>query len=396
MTKLSIAQKADNYVFELFKNSSNSSLIFHDYKHTADVVKGAIEISASIGLNSEELEIVTLAAWFHDTGYLEICEGHEQISIKVAKQFLENENYESGKLQKVVGCILATQLIKEPENKIQDVICDADTLNIGTSDYQLRSKILRAEQEQITGIMVSDLDWIKSELEFLKNHRFYTRYAQITYNETKAKNIFQRREEYKKLVKKQEDQTLKNTEREEKDLRNRVPQRGIETMFRTTLRNHINLSAIADSKANLMLSINAIIISITISVLIPNYRANPELIAPSIFLLSVCLLSIIFATLSTMPKVTRGVFTKEDVYNKKANLLFFGNFFNNTLEEFQWGMGEMMKDHDFLYGSMVRDLHSLGNVLNAKYRYLRITYFIFMFGMILSVVMFGLSIALNS
>jgi predicted metal-dependent HD superfamily phosphohydrolase len=392
MSEKNIVQKADKYVFELFKNSSNTNLIFHDYKHTADVAKAAIEIGTGVELNADDLEIVTLAAWFHDVGYIDICQGHEQISREIAEQFLESENYNPTKLQRVLDCILATDLTKKPENLLQDVLCDADTLNVGTSDYSLRSKLLRAEQEQITGVLVPELDWVISELDFLKNHHFYTRYAQLAYNEPKAKNIFQRHEEYKKQIKKQEIQTLKISEKEEKNIRNKVPQRGIETMFRTTLRNHINLSAIADSKANLMLSINAIIISITISALIPNYRSNPELIAPSVFLLSVCLLSIIFATLSTMPKVTRGVFTREDVKNKKANLLFFGNFFNNTLEDFQWGMGEMMKDHDFLYGSMIRDLHSLGNVLNTKYRFLRLTYYIFMFGMILSVIFFGLSI----
>ena len=395
MAELSIVQKADDFVFDLFKKSSNTNLIFHDYKHTADVLKGAIEIGNSAGLNPDEQEIVSLAALFHDVGYLDICKGHEQISVKIAKQFLEAEKYNPEKLQKVIDCILATDLEKKPENKLQEVICDADTLNVGTSEYALRSKLLRAEQEQITGILVPDYEWIKNELEFLKNHRFYTRYAQITYNEAKAKNIFQRREEYKKLIKKQEDHSLKLSEREEKSKRNKVPQRGIETMFRTTLRNHISLSAITDKKANLMLSINAIVISITISTIIPKYKSNPELIPPSIFLLSICLLSIIFATLSTSPKITKGVFTKEDVIKKRTNLLFFGNFFNNTLEEFQWGMKEMMKDHDFLYGSMIRDLHSLGNVLNTKYRNLRITYLIFMYGMILSVIMFGLAIVLT-
>jgi predicted metal-dependent HD superfamily phosphohydrolase len=394
MSSQSIVQKADDYVFDLFKSTSNTNLIFHDYKHTSDVVKGVNEIGAAVGLSSDELEIVTLAAWFHDVGYLDICKGHEQISITVARQFLAKENYD--KINEVANCILATELIKEPEGILQDIICDADTLNVGTSDYSLRSKLLRAEQEQITGVVVPDIEWINSELGFLKSHRFYTRYAQLNYNEVKAKNILQRHEELKKLNKKLEDQSLKITEREEKNQRNRVPQRGIETMFRTTLRNHINLSSIADSKANLMLSINAIIISITISTLIPQYQTHPELIFPSVFMLSVCLLSIVFATLSTLPKVSQGVFTKDDVVKKRTNLLFFGNFFKNTLEEFQWGMGEMMKDHDFLYGSMIRDLHSLGKVLHIKYHYLRMTYFIFMYGMILSVILFGVFIVINS
>jgi len=396
MAELSIIEKADNYVFELFKESNKSNLIFHDYKHTTDVVKAAIEIGKASELSDDQIEILTLAAWFHDAGYLEKCEGHEKISSEIAKKFLEGENYSREKIGEIVDCILVTELGTKPVNLLQEVMCDADTLNVGTLEYPIRSKLLRAERELMSDRQMLEIDWLKTEVEFLNNHWFYTRYMQLNYNEAKAKNIIQRQSEFQKLTQKIKNQNLKNTEREVKSQRSEVPNRGIETMFRTTLRNHINLSAIADNKANLMLSINAIIISIIISVLVPNYKANPEFNIPAGFLLLVCLLSIIFATLSTRPKVTRGTFTKDDINNKKANLLFFGNFFNTSLEEFEWGMGEMMKDRDFLYGSMVRDLHSLGKVLNKKYRFLRITYYIFMYGMILSVLLFGVFISLNS
>lgn len=396
MAELSIIEKADNYVFELFKESNKSNLIFHDYKHTTDVVKAAIEIGKASELSRDQVEILTLAAWFHDAGYLEKCDGHEKISSEIAKKFLEGENYSPEKISEVVDCILVTELGTRPVNLLQEVMCDADTLNVGTLEYPIRSKLLRAERELMSGQQMLEIDWLNTEVEFLNNHWFYTRYMQLNYNEAKAKNIIQRQSEFQKLTKKLQDQNLKDTEKEMKSQRSEVPNRGIETMFRTTLRNHINLSAIADNKANLMLSINAIIISITISVLVPNYKANPELNIPAGFLLLVCLLSIVFATLSTRPKVTRGTFTKDDINKKKANLLFFGNFFNTSLEEFEWGMGEMMKDRDFLYGSMVRDLHSLGKVLNKKYHFLRITYYIFMYGMILSVLLFGVFISLNS
>ena len=135
---------------------------------------------------------------------------------------------------------------------------------------------------------------------------------------------------------------------------------GIQTFFRTNYRNHINLSAIADNKANIMLSINAIIISISISTLVPSFETNEKLQIPTIVLLVVCLGSIIFATLSTRPKITEGTVTREDIINRKSNLLFFGNFYNMNLKDFDWGMMEMIKDSDFLYSTMTRDLYFLG------------------------------------
>jgi len=400
MTENKILKQADDFIFTLFKNAENRSLIFHDYKHTADVVKASEEIGKESGLDSDQLELVMLAAWFHDVGYLDVCKGHELISAKTAEEFLIQQNYNPEKIKTVKESILATQLDVHPKNILEEVICDADVLNVGTNDYLMRSKLLREEMEQITGELVDEKEWLEGELNFLNSHKFFTRYVQLKYSETKAKNIVIRREELKKIIKKEEESALKLRQKEidksEKRIQNIVPQRGVETMFRTALRNHISLSAIADDKANLMLSINAIIISITISVLIPNYQSHPELIIPASFMLTVSLVTIIFATLSTMPKVTSGVFTKEDILQKRTNLLFFGNFYKNTLEEFQWGMGEMMRDRDFLYGTMVRDLHSLGKVLSRKYSYLRLTYQIFMFGMIITLLLFGVFIALAS
>ena len=148
-------------------------------------------------------------------------------------------------------------------------------------------------------------------------------------------------------------------------------------------------SSIADNKANIMLSINAIIVSITLSSLVPRFEDNPTLILPTIILLVVCLLTIVFATLSTRPKITEGKFTREDIENKRSNLLFFGNFYNMKLDDYHWGILEMIKDEDFLYSSMTRDLYFLGVVLAKKYQYLSYCYGIFMYGLIIAVLAFA-------
>jgi hypothetical protein len=83
--------------------------------------------------------------------------------------------------------------------------------------------------------------------------------------------------------------------------------------------------------------------------------------------------------------------TLDDIRNKRSNLLFFGNFYNMKLEDFQWGMMEMIKNPDFQYSSMTRDLYYLGKVLAQKYRYLTFCYNVFMFGMILSVILFAMA-----
>lgn len=170
-------------------------------------------------------------------------------------------------------------------------------------------------------------------------------------------------------------------------------EKGIETMFRVSLRNHISLSQIADDKANTLISVNAIILSIVLSALFPKLDSNPWLLYPGISLILVSITTIIMATLSTIPKTSQGVITEEDVKNKRGNLLFFGNFHKMSLKEYEWGIGQLMKNGDYLYSSLTRDLYFLGLVLNRKYRLLRYGYFTFVIGLVLSIALFLWSVA---
>ncbi len=162
-------------------------------------------------------------------------------------------------------------------------------------------------------------------------------------------------------------------------------ERGIETMFRNSGKNHMQLSQIADNKANIMLSINALILSISITGLIPRLGLFPELSIPLIILVVVCLISMVFATISTIPSVSKGITTREECDRKEGNLLFFGNFHAMKREQYEMAMKELMNDREFLYGTMVRDLYYLGVVLARKYALLRVAYLVFMYGMVLAV-----------
>jgi hypothetical protein len=172
-----------------------------------------------------------------------------------------------------------------------------------------------------------------------------------------------------------------------------LPERGIETMFRVALRNHITLSDIADTKANILLSVNAIIISLVLSNLVSKLDnpSNDYLIWPTVIFTGFTVVSIILSILATRPNVTQGKFSKQDVAAKKVNLLFFGNFHKMALNEFEWAMGEMMQDRDYLYGSLTKDLYFLGLVLNRKYKLLRLTYSVFMVGIVVSVLSFAVA-----
>jgi len=192
----------------------------------------------------------------------------------------------------------------------------------------------------------------------------------------------------KRAIEKNEDLVV--TPKKKKKKKKKKLGRGVETLFRVTINNHTRLSDIADSKANILLSVNAVIISVALSVLIPKLDSpgNIYLTLPTFVLLFFSVISIVFAILATRPKVTSTEFTKEDILNKKVNLLFFGNFYKVPYQDYEDEINKMMLDNDYLYNSLTKDLHYLGIILDRKYKLLRITYNIFMVGIVVSVLTF--------
>ena len=121
------------------------------------------------------------------------------------------------------------------------------------------------------------------------------------------------------------------------------------------------------------------------------FYEHPHLIIPTGILIAVNLGSMIFAVLSTRPNVTKGSFTRDDIKKHRTNLLFFGNFHNMTRNDYQWGMTQMMENGGFLYSSLIDDIYFLGVVLYRKYKFLRISYNIFMYGIVIAVIAFLIS-----
>ncbi len=389
-----ILQKASDYVFNLLHDKLPANHIYHNFHHTTDVVNAVEEIAEGVNLSKEDSELVMLAAWFHDVGFVEADAGHEEQSKKIASAFLKENLYSEEKIEKILGCIDATRYPQHPKNMLEYVLCDADLSGIASKKYFDKANYLRKEIELVKGTIVSDVEWYKSEITFLTNHKYHTQYATLNFDKRKIDHLVELQNKLIELeadeLEKNAKKTVKEKSKEEKDNR---PDRGIETMFRITVSNHMNLSKMADDKANFLLSINGIILSFAIGNILSklDVTTNRFLIGPTGILMIVCLASIIFAILSTRPKLIVGKSTREDVINKSANLLFFGNFYNMTLEDFDWGFKEMMKDRDFLYGSLIKDLYYLGKVLGRKYKLVRISYTIFMYGIITSVVAYVVS-----
>ena len=392
-----IVAKTQDYVEHLLNGNLSNDLIYHNYKHTARVVKAAEEIGQQSNLGEDDLEIALLAAWFHDTGFVKDYENHEEESQKIAEEFLKGENYPQEKIDKVTTSILATRRGRSPENEIEQVLCDADMSHIAQDDYLKVANTLRKEWELVHQSVYTDMEWYQNCLDFLVKSKFSTPYGKEVLEKGKDKVL----KDLKKKMKKHQteldlgmEKELGVTPEELKNLKKKLlkvqgrPERGIETMFRLTSRNHLTLSGMADTKANIMISVNSIILSILIGSLMQKLDNNPQLIIPTYTMLVVNVICIIFSILATRPNVTSGRFTREDIEQNKTNLLFFGNFHQMQRADYQWGMHRLMADGRYLYSSLIDDIFFLGVVLGKKYKYLRIAYTVFMYGLVLAVISF--------
>lgn len=407
MNYLDILDQVRAHVSSLFHTKKDERLIYHNQTHTEQVVKAVVKIASHYQLSDHDFFIVNVAAWFHDVGYLINCQSHEERGAALAKEFLSSKGVEPAITDLVTNCILATKMPQHPVGLLEEIVCDADLFHLGGENFKERNKLMRKEAMAFTGKEIDKNEWRSKTIILFESHHYHTDYCQDLLSAKKEMNLNELKEKLEKdnhqekekeeenidpvalVTSKKEDKVAK---KEDKKKSNR-PDKGIETMFRITAGNHQRLSDMADNKAHIMISTNSIILSVILSILLRKLEDNPHLIIPTLLLLIICVVTMVFSILATRPTVPPGTFTAQDVHDKKVNLLFFGNFYRMTLPDYTAGMEEMMEDRDFLYGSLIRDLYSQGVVLGRKYRLLRIAYNVFMFGIIASVLAFVIAIA---
>lgn len=390
--------KIENYVFNLFKDNLSLDFTYHNFMHTVKVVEAIKTLCINEQISVDRQEQLIVAGWFHDTGYTKTVLGHENESVKIANEYLTSAYFSPDFIANVEAYILATKINYTPKNIEESIIKDADNFHLGQEEYPKISELLRDEIAKVCKREFSDYEWnVENRNFFLNVHHFYTDSAKDLWQKVKENNLIYTQNKIKE-IELIGDVPNKFELKKKKNDKMQQPDRGVDTLFRVTLNNHTRLSDIADSKANILLSVNAIVISIALSTLIPKLATpkNEYLLLPSIVMLFSSVVSIVFAILATKPNVTYEIFNEEDVKLKKVNLLFFGNFYQMSLEAYEEAMQELMKDRDYLYNSLTRDLYFLGKVLERKYRLLSITYTIFMIGTILSVLTFSYAVFTNT
>ena len=378
-----------NYIFNLFKVELPENLIYHNFAHTEQTVKAVEEISSEYDLNDDEKEDLIIAAWFHDTGYIKNHKMHEEESVKITRKYLDKILTES-RLKHIEKLILSTKYGGEHQDLSEEILHDADFINIGKKKFMERAELLRCEWEKINDKIYSDLEWAQLQLDFLIGKKFKTTAAVSNYGPYREKNIKKLRQS---IVKLKSDQYKIQLKEDGVKAKTNKEGRGIETLYRSVYGYHMNLSSMADQKANIMISINTIVVSVIITLFGSGYTfaeigtfQHVRFVFPMAFLVISSLVSVTFAIISARPNITTK--QKFELGNKNSSILFFGNFAQLQINEFVDHIRTLKDQKDDLYDSMSVDIYHLGGVLVRKYKLLKWSYNIFMIGLIVCAVSF--------
>jgi len=386
-----IIQLTEEYVLGIFEHDLPPNLYYHDLNHTMSVRQTALTLGAHYEIGEANMEAMEIAALLHDTGYVRAYTGHEKVSGELAVEFLKSHNYPEDRIALVLNLIDATKLVYEPKNLLQKIIKDSDLNNLGQGKYMKTIANLRHEMKVFLDQEYEDAAFMEMNLGFMDGHSYFTEKASELFDGKKAKNRKKVVKALKAIISEKKEKKKERKRKGKIALTDSInSNKSAQMMFKTALRNHIDLTSIADNKANIMLTINAGIITVSLSLLAPVISANPKMVFPISILLTTCVATIIYATLTTRPIKTKGMTAVKSIEGGPTNLFFYGNFYKMGFKEYKAGIKLVLDDENKLDDSIISDLFYLGKALGNKFMQLRTCYLIFMVGMTLSVIAFAI------
>jgi len=186
---IALIEKVKIFCKLLVESSRCKNLPFHNWQHTEEVVQNSELIGKQEGLKENAIEELIIASYFHDIGYSNQAKGHEQLSCKYAKEFLQEEGVADSKITNVLNLIKVTEAGREPKTITQKIIIDADLAHLGRKNFKVKNAQLRKEWKNSNGSEFSNVEWTSLNITFMEEHSFYTASANSLFSTQKLKNI---------------------------------------------------------------------------------------------------------------------------------------------------------------------------------------------------------------
>ena len=344
---------------------------------------------------------ISLAAWFLYTGFCSDPGNYQIASSELASSFYKEKGLSSEIIQGIKETILATRYPQQPVTIQSQVLCDAETSWMADKSFFQKLELFRKEKSFTGKKEITEKNWIEENIMNLENHIYFIPFSREMFGKKKEKNLLRLKEN---LTASNSSQSIlqeplsvpKTKGKPEVSLTSDLKlERGVETLFRNTSRNQIHLIRLADYKANMIISINAIIISVILSFLIIRLDANKYLELPTIILVLTNIATILIAISATRPRINTEKSTDEKLKDAGNNLLFYGNFYKMPFDKFNRDIKKTIIDREYLYDSLTKDIYHQGILLVKKFRKINLSYTVFIVGLILSVIAFTFSFLIH-
>ena len=398
---MDLIKQAEQYVKGLFLENKNELLLFHNIGYVKKTVGFAKQFCDLEQVTDIQREDILVAAWLFSTGFLFDYIDYKKQSIRVANQFLLDKCLEEQRVKNILMIIETVLQNKEHENICGEILYDASEFYLASDDFLLWVKYHRQERNYFLTPKLTKRSFWQTVQNFLNEHKYCTASAQNLFNIEKDKNAakikFVLSQELLKQLPVNNHMLIEEMKEEINQINLKVEKRlssarGFDTLYRITSRNQVSLSGIADNKSNILITLNTLIVSAVITFVLVRYDERQFLMIPSFMAMLFSFISITYAILATRPQIRPGVFKMEDFYNKKVNLIFYGNFYKMKYEDYEKAMTDMLKDQDLLLSNLNGDQYTLGKILGRKFKLLNISFTVFLVGFVISALTFAITL----
>jgi predicted metal-dependent HD superfamily phosphohydrolase len=385
-----------SFIKEYMNSQSAASFPFHNYNRSLNVVQSCSQLVVNLDLGKYDRMMAMLSAWFLETGYCKDYGNPQHEAALLAGNFLTAKGLDPDDMQAVAECILSVRKPQQPLTIVAQVLCDADNKWLSDKEFPFSLEKLRKEMNMIEGKTFSDEQWKVKVTQEIETQIYFTAAAKDLYDKRKRKNIkhlhgkpdLDSPEQIAPSSPGEPSGTARDTTISYEDFK---PERSVESLFRNTSRNQMRWLQLADYKANLVIGVNALIISVVLSIMITKLDSNQYLELPTLLLLITSVSTIILALTASRPNIKLDKLGGVRFDKLEKNMLFFGHFYQKTLSEYKEIIKETITHKPELYSSLSRDIYYQGLLILVKFRYLLLAYNIFATGLVVSVLGFIIS-----
>ncbi|MCL4869661.1 MAG: HD domain-containing protein [Anaerolineae bacterium] len=181
--------QAIEYALQRLATELPPYLTYHNLWHTQeDVLPAAVRLARLTGIPEADIDLLRVAAAYHDIGYLYVVQEHEMVGASIAAQLLPDFGFSWPQIERVINLIMATRIPQTPDNLLEQCLADADLDALGRDDFLQRSEALRLETAAL-GQPFDLLAWDARQLGFLQTHHYFTAAARSLREATKQKHI---------------------------------------------------------------------------------------------------------------------------------------------------------------------------------------------------------------